>query len=158
EKKDCPPEKKDCRPNKSIDFFSQYNKTIAISPNFPQKPFFFNNTLMPTYEYRCDACTHEFEEFQYIKDEPLKKCPSCGRNKLRRLISGGAAIVFKGSGFYQTDYRSDAYKKSAQSESTTASTAAKTNPNSSCSNCPAATTCKDSTPTASESAKPTNPK
>ncbi len=72
---------------------------------------------MPTYEYHCDACSHEFEEFQYIKDEPLKKCPTCGKNKLRRLISGGAAIVFKGSGFYQTDYRSDAYKKGAKSDS-----------------------------------------
>lgn len=71
---------------------------------------------MPTYEYHCDACAHDFEEFQYIKDAPLKKCPVCGKNKLRRLISGGAAIVFKGSGFYQTDYRSDSYKKSAKSE------------------------------------------
>jgi putative FmdB family regulatory protein len=73
---------------------------------------------MPTYDYCCDACSHEFEEFQYIKDEPLKKCPKCGKIKLRRLISGGAAIVFKGSGFYQTDYRSDAYKKGAKAEST----------------------------------------
>lgn len=77
---------------------------------------------MPTYEYRCDACAHDFEEFQYIKDAPLKKCPSCGKNKLRRLISGGAAIVFKGSGFYQTDYRSDSYKKSAKAESASTST------------------------------------
>ena len=73
---------------------------------------------MPTYEYHCDACSHEFEEFQYIKEEPLKKCPICEKVRLRRLISGGAAIVFKGSGFYQTDYRSDAYKKVAKSEST----------------------------------------
>jgi putative FmdB family regulatory protein len=114
---------------------------------------------MPTYEYRCDACSHEFEEFQYIKDEPLKKCPSCGQNKLRRLISGGAAIVFKGSGFYQTDYRSDSYKKSAQSESPA------TPPNSgACHNCPSASTCKESvSATASASVdskpvKPSNPK
>ncbi len=83
---------------------------------------------MPTYEYHCDACSHEFEEFQYIKDEPLKKCPTCGKNKLRRLISGGAAIVFKGSGFYQTDYRSEAYKKGAKSDSATSSTAASAAP------------------------------
>lgn len=72
---------------------------------------------MPTYEYHCDACSHEFEEFQSIKDAPLKRCPECGRNRLRRLISGGAAIVFKGSGFYQTDYRSESYQKSAKADS-----------------------------------------
>jgi putative FmdB family regulatory protein len=110
---------------------------------------------MPTYEYRCDACSHEFEEFQYIKDEPLKKCPKCGQDKLRRLISGGAAIVFKGSGFYQTDYRSDSYKKSAQSESPAAPSTTGT-----CNNCPAASNCKESTASApsSESVKPKNPK
>jgi putative FmdB family regulatory protein len=68
---------------------------------------------MPTYDYVCDACQHQFEEFQSIKAEPLKKCPECGKKKLRRLIGPGAAIVSKGSGFYQTDYRSDSYKKSA---------------------------------------------
>ncbi|MDR2345221.1 MAG: zinc ribbon domain-containing protein [Planctomycetaceae bacterium] len=72
---------------------------------------------MPSYEYKCDACGHEFEEFQGIKDAPLRKCPQCKKNKLRRLISGGAAIVFKGSGFYQTDYRSEKYKNSAKAES-----------------------------------------
>ncbi len=91
---------------------------------------------MPTYEYRCDACSHEFEEFQYIKDEPLKKCPQCGKKKLQRLIGGGAAIVFKGSGFYQTDYRSDSYQKSAKGESCPAPPAA---PSSGCANCPHAT-------------------
>lgn len=72
---------------------------------------------MPTYDYLCEACRHEFEEFQSITAEPLKKCPACGRKKLRRLIGGGAAVVFKGSGFYQTDYRSESYKKAAASES-----------------------------------------
>jgi len=67
--------------------------------------------LMPTYDYVCDACGHTFEEFQYIKETPLRKCPECGKLKLRRLIGAGAAIVFKGSGFYQTDYRSESYKK-----------------------------------------------
>ena len=66
---------------------------------------------MPTYDYVCDACGHQFEEFQYIKEEPLRKCPECKKLKLRRLIGAGAGIVFKGTGFYQTDYRSDSYKK-----------------------------------------------
>jgi len=68
---------------------------------------------MPTYDYVCDACAHEFELFQSITAEAERKCPVCGRLKLRRLIGPGAAIVFKGSGFYQTDYRSDSYKKGA---------------------------------------------
>jgi putative FmdB family regulatory protein len=71
---------------------------------------------MPTYDYVCDACEHSFELFQSIKDEPKKKCPACGKNKLRRLIGPGAAIVFKGSGFYQTDYRSESYKKAAAAD------------------------------------------
>lgn len=75
---------------------------------------------MPTYDYVCDACEHQFEEFQSIKAEPLKKCPECGRKKLRRLIGPGAAVVFKGSGFYQTDYRSDSYKKAAAAEKSSA--------------------------------------
>lgn len=68
---------------------------------------------MPTYEYRCTACKHEFEEFQSMTAKVLKKCPKCGKNALERLIGTGAALVFKGSGFYQTDYRSDSYKKAA---------------------------------------------
>ncbi|MFN3168839.1 MAG: FmdB family zinc ribbon protein [Phycisphaeraceae bacterium] len=72
---------------------------------------------MPTYDYVCDACKHEFEEFQSITAKPLKKCPECGKNKLRRLIGTGAGIIFKGSGFYETDYRSDSYKKSEKAES-----------------------------------------
>lgn len=71
---------------------------------------------MPTYEYLCQACGHRFEEFQSITAEPLRKCPECGRSKLERLIGAGAGILFKGSGFYETDYRSDAYKKSAEAE------------------------------------------
>ena len=72
---------------------------------------------MPTYDYVCDACDHKFELFQSITAEPEKKCPECGKKKLRRLIGAGAAIVFKGSGFYQTDYRSDSYKKRAEADS-----------------------------------------
>lgn len=71
---------------------------------------------MPTYEYVCQACEHEFEEFQSIMADPLKKCPECGKKKLQRLLGTGSAVVFKGSGFYQTDYRSDSYKKSASAD------------------------------------------
>jgi putative FmdB family regulatory protein len=71
---------------------------------------------MPTYDYVCEACKHEFELFQSIKEDAKRKCPKCGKLKLRRLIGPGAAIVFKGSGFYQTDYRSEAYKKAAAAD------------------------------------------
>jgi len=60
---------------------------------------------MPTYEYECAACRHRFEEFQAMSDRPLKKCPSCGKRRLMRLIGTGAGIIFKGSGFYETDYK-----------------------------------------------------
>lgn len=75
---------------------------------------------MPTYDYVCDACGHKFEEFQLISDKQLKKCPKCKKSKLRRLFGTGAAVVFKGSGFYQTDYRSEAYKKDAQADKSAA--------------------------------------
>jgi putative FmdB family regulatory protein len=71
---------------------------------------------MPTYDYECDSCGHEFELFQGINEPVKKKCPECGKRKLRRLFGTGAAVVFKGSGFYQTDYRSDSYKKGAEAE------------------------------------------
>ncbi len=71
---------------------------------------------MPTYDYRCQGCGHEFEIFQSISADELCKCPECGKPKLQRLMGGGAAIVFKGSGFYQTDYRSESYKKSAAAD------------------------------------------
>ena len=71
---------------------------------------------MPTYDYVCDACEHAFELYQSIKADAEKKCPECGKKKLRRLIGPGAAIVFKGSGFYTTDYRSDSYKKAAAAD------------------------------------------
>ena len=68
---------------------------------------------MPTYDYECDACGHQWDLFQKITDDPEKKCPECKKKKARRLFGTGAAIVFKGSGFYQTDYRSESYKKGA---------------------------------------------
>lgn len=71
---------------------------------------------MPTYEYRCGGCREEFEIFQSIKDKPKRRCPSCGESRLERLISGGGAVLFKGSGFYETDYRSADYKKKAEAE------------------------------------------
>jgi putative FmdB family regulatory protein len=71
---------------------------------------------MPTYDYVCDFCEHQFELFQSIKEDPKKQCPMCGKKKLRRLIGPGAAIVFKGSGFYTTDYRSESYKKAAAAD------------------------------------------
>jgi len=76
---------------------------------------------MPTYDYECDACKHSFEEFQSMSEEPLKKCPVCKKKKLRRLIGTGAAIIFKGSGFYQTDYRSESYKTAAKADDKAAS-------------------------------------
>ena len=69
---------------------------------------------MPTYDYECSACNHAWELFQKITDDPIKKCPECKKNKAVRQFGTGAAIVFKGSGFYQTDYRSDSYKKGAK--------------------------------------------
>jgi len=60
---------------------------------------------MPTYDYRCDACGHEFAKFQSMKDDALVTCPECGKDSLRRLIGSGAGIIFKGSGFYETDYK-----------------------------------------------------
>lgn len=71
---------------------------------------------MPTYEYECDACGHTFDRFQGITQPALRKCPECGRLKLRRLIGAGSGVIFKGSGFYQTDYRSKEYHESAKKE------------------------------------------
>ena len=71
---------------------------------------------MPTYEYECRKCGHRMEAFQSMTAKPLRKCPECGANGLKRLISAGAGIIFKGSGFYQTDYRSESYKKGAEAE------------------------------------------
>lgn len=65
---------------------------------------------MPTYEYECQKCAHRFEEFQSMNDEPLKKCPQC-KGKVKRLIGAGAGFLFKGSGFYTTDYRSAGYSE-----------------------------------------------
>jgi putative FmdB family regulatory protein len=71
---------------------------------------------VPTYDYRCAACGHELEEFQSMHEPALKKCPKCKKNKLERQIGSGAGILFKGGGFYQTDYRSESYKSGETSE------------------------------------------
>jgi len=71
---------------------------------------------MPTYEYQCEACGHTFEVFQSITADPVRVCPVCKRRKVKRLLGTGAALLFKGSGFYQTDYRSDSYKQAAKAE------------------------------------------
>ena len=71
---------------------------------------------MPTYEYICENCRCEFEWFQSITARALRKCPDCGKPDLKRLVGTGAGIIFKGSGFYETDYRSESYKKGEKSE------------------------------------------
>jgi putative FmdB family regulatory protein len=70
---------------------------------------------MPTYEYECNSCHHRFELFQRMTDESIKTCPLCGET-VRRLISGGGGVLFKGNGFYITDHRSESYKKKEKEE------------------------------------------
>ncbi len=71
---------------------------------------------MPTYEYICLACGHEFELFQQMTAPVKRKCPECTKLKLQRKVGTGAGIIFRGSGFFQTDYRSDSYKKAVEAE------------------------------------------
>ena len=80
---------------------------------------------MPTYEYMCENCGNEFEQFQTIKARPIRRCPKCGKTALKRLIGVGAGVIFRGSGFYQTDYRSESYKKAEKGEKETADTGTK---------------------------------
>ncbi|MEO1129903.1 MAG: zinc ribbon domain-containing protein [Planctomycetota bacterium] len=71
---------------------------------------------MPTYDYACRACGHEFELFQSMTEPVKRKCPACSKLKLERLIGTGAGVIFKGGGFYETDYRSESYKKAAEAD------------------------------------------
>lgn len=71
---------------------------------------------MPTYDYVCEECDHALEAFHAMSAPPLKDCPACGKPRLKRKIGTGAGLLFKGSGFYITDYRSDSYKSGAKSE------------------------------------------
>ena len=73
---------------------------------------------MPTYEYACSKCGHHFERFQSISAEPVKNCPKCNQTNVQRLIGGGNGFLFKGSGFYATDYRSSSYEKGKKADST----------------------------------------
>ena len=79
---------------------------------------------MPTYDYECQGCGHTFEYFQGIKAEPLKKCPKCGKNKVKRMVGAGAGILFRGSGFYETDYRSRSYVTGSKADKSSAGTSA----------------------------------
>ena len=72
---------------------------------------------MPTYDYACKACGHRFEEFQSMSADPVRKCPECKKLKLERLIGAGAGIIFKGSGFYETDYRGGSYAADKKKDS-----------------------------------------
>jgi len=81
---------------------------------------------MPTYEYECQNCNHTFEEFQSMSAKPIKKCPLCG-GKVKRLIGTGAGIIFKGSGFYETDYKKKNSVQTSQPEKKSESTPAKKN-------------------------------
>ena len=102
---------------------------------------------MPTYDYKCANCAHEFEAFQSMTAAVLKKCPQCGQLSLKRLIGTGGAVIFKGSGFYTTDYRSESYQKQAKAESEKQSSSSKSESGSSDS------AAKEKKPAASESSK-----
>ena len=111
---------------------------------------------MPTYEYVCSKCGHEFEKFQSMKDSPLTTCPAdlCGkkkwgRGKVQKKIGSGAGLIFKGSGFYITDYRSESYKEAAKKDST-----ASTSSSSSSTNSESKSTSTESKPAAKAESKP----
>ena len=70
---------------------------------------------MPTYDYECLSCGHRFEKFQWMSEQPVKCCPCCSK-RVKRLLGAGAGLIFKGSGFYITDYRSESYKKAEREE------------------------------------------
>ena len=71
---------------------------------------------MPTYDYECENCGHRFEKYQSITARPIRKCPVCKKSKAQRMIGTGGGVIFKGSGFYETDYRSESYQKAAKDE------------------------------------------
>jgi putative FmdB family regulatory protein len=104
---------------------------------------------MPTYEYVCEACNHRFDEFQSFKDDVLKTCPKCHQDSLRRLFGTGAAILFKGSGFYETDYRSDSYKQSAKADAEAAKPSETKSESKASESTPSSTSKSDSKPSTS---------
>ncbi len=83
---------------------------------------------MPTYEYACQKCEHTFEQFQSMRDDPLVRCPKCGKKSLKRLLGGGSGLIFKGSGFYITDYRKGGPAKGGESKGGEAKPAAPAKP------------------------------
>lgn len=89
---------------------------LVFKLDFPNHSITLSYSYMPTYEYECGKCGHHFELFQSMKEPAKKTCPQC-KGRVRRLISGGAGLIFKGSGFYATDYRSEGYKSAAKKES-----------------------------------------
>jgi putative FmdB family regulatory protein len=117
---------------------------------------------MPTYEYKCEACGHAFEKMQSMTAPAIRKCPACGKNKVKRLIGTGAGLIFKGSGFYITDYRSEAYKKdsaksdAAASPTTTAADSTKSGESKPADSTakPAETKATETKPTATADTKP----
>ncbi len=112
---------------------------------------------MPTYDYICDACKHEFEAYESITADPRKDCPECGKDSLRRKIGPGAAIIFKGSGFYQTDYRSESYKKAAQADKPSEAAARSSGDSTSTSNSNSNSTSTSPTPTPTTGGSSTTP-
>ncbi len=108
---------------------------------------------MPTYDYICDECGHEFEAYESIMVKPRTECPECKLPKLRRKIGPGAAILFKGSGFYQTDYRSDSYKKAAEADKTSSAPPKSSGDSAASSGSPGATTSEPAKPAPSSSPK-----
>jgi putative FmdB family regulatory protein len=83
---------------------------------------------MPTYEYICTKCGHEMEAFQSMKDEPLKLCPACKKRALKRKVGGGAGLIFKGTGFYITDYKKKSGEKAASGDNPTPAKSTETKP------------------------------
>lgn len=81
---------------------------------------------MPTYDYKCSECDYTFELFQHITEKPVEKCPVCGVLRVERMIGAGSGVIFRGSGFYQTDYRSNEYKSKAKKDSESVKSEAKT--------------------------------
>ncbi len=112
---------------------------------------------MPTYDYECDACGHKQEVFQNISDPLLEKCPKCKKKKFRRLFGAGGGVIFKGSGFYTTDYRGDSYHKAASADKPSES-ASSSDSSTSKSETKAVTPSKPESSSASSASKPANKK
>lgn len=100
---------------------------------------------MPTYDYKCENCGHTFETFQSMKDETLKNCPVCGEETLKRLIGAGAGLIFKGSGFYLTDYKNSSQSSGSSNASASKNTTEKSSASEKSSDSSSKTEAKSST-------------